>query len=75
MVTTFINDSTGLIERSDTNNYGKLESFKYRIQNDTLFELTSTHLYQPRKWIITKLDKDSLIIHWEGTTARYFRAP
>lgn len=75
IVTNFINDSTGKIERSDTNTHRKIESFKYRIQNDTLFELTPTHLFQPRKWVILKLDKDSLILYKEGATLRYYRAP
>jgi hypothetical protein len=75
IVTNFINDSIGSIERSDTNTHRKIEPFKYHVQNDTLFEHTATHLYQPRKWVITKLDKDSLILYWEGTTARYYRAP
>lgn len=74
IVTNFITDSTGSIERSDTNSHRKIENFRYRVHNDTLFENTPAHLYQPRKWVISKLDNDSLIIYWEGTTARYYRA-
>ncbi len=68
----YIDDSTGSIE-SFNNTPEKTRNFKYKIQNDTLFELTATHLYQPRKWKITKLDKDSLVIYWEDVTARYYR--
>ena len=68
----YIDDCTGSIE-SFNNTPGKAKNFKYKIKNDTLFELTSTHLYQLRKWKIIKLDKDSLVIYWEYVTARYYR--
>jgi hypothetical protein len=74
-VINFINDSAGSIERSDTNTHRKVEGFKYHIQNDTLFENTPSHLFQTRKWVIVKLNKDSLIIYNEGATARYYRLP
>ena len=73
IVINFMNDSTGSIERSDTNTHQKVEAFKYHIQNDTLFENTATHLFQPRNWVINKLNNDSLIIYNEGATARYYR--
>ena len=66
-------DSTGSIESFQNNTPEKVSNFKYKITNDTLFELTPIHLYQPRKWKIIKLDKDSLVIYWELVTARYYR--
>lgn len=39
----FINDSTGSIEHSETIALPKLESFKYNIKDDTLFEDTPVH--------------------------------
>lgn len=75
VIVNFITDSTGLIERADSDELKKTENFKYHIQDDTLFEHTPTHLFQPRKWIIIKLDKDSLIIYREGTTVRYYSLP
>ncbi len=71
----FINDSSGSIERSDTNTHRKVEVFKYHIQNDTLFEKTATHLFQPRKWVIIKLNNDSLILYNEVARARYYSLP
>jgi hypothetical protein len=75
IVINFINDSTGSIERSDTNTHQKVEVVKYHIQNDTLFENTPTHLFQPRKWVIVKLNNDSLIIYNDGATVPYYRLP
>lgn len=71
----FIDDSTGSIESLDNNTPEKVRSFKYEIKNDTIFELTTTHLFQPRKWKIIKLNKDSLVIYCADITARYYRLP
>ena len=75
IVLCLITDSTGTIERSDTNTHLKVENFRYQIKSDTLFELTTTHSFLPRKWIIYKVDKDSLIIYQEGKlgVVRYCR--
>ena len=72
-VINFINDSTGLIEHSDTIALPKVESFNYHLNNDTLFEDTPVHLFGRRKWTIHKLTKDSLIIHSEKIKACYYR--
>lgn len=68
----FINDSLGSIEHSDTIALPKVVKFKYHIKEDTLFEDTPTHLYGRRKWVISKLTEDSLIIHCDRIKARYY---
>lgn len=74
-VINFINDSAGSIEHTDNNALQKAENFKYHIQDDTLFEDTQPHFSKRRKWVISKLNKDSLIINWEGINACYYRLP
>lgn len=69
----FINDSLGYIEHSDTIALPKKEEFKYHMKEDTLFEDKLTHLDGRRKWVISKLTEDSLIIHCNGIYARYYK--
>jgi hypothetical protein len=71
----FIDDSTGSVESLNNNTPEKIRSFRYEIKNDTIFELTPAEFSELRKWKIIKLNKDSLVIYWEGITARYYRLP
>jgi hypothetical protein len=73
IVLNFITDSTGRIERFDTTSAHEFKDFKYNLKEDTIFEQSPPHLYEPRKWIIIKLDRDSLIMYYEGIIARYHR--
>lgn len=72
-VINFISDSTGTIEHSDTVALRKVENFKYHMHDDTLFEDIGIHSFGRRKWVISKLSKDSLIINCEGIKASYYR--
>lgn len=68
VVLSFISDSTGIANHSDTNAHRKVEDFYYHIKNDSLF--IDSH---KRKFKIIKLEEDSLIISGEGITVRYYR--